>query len=795
MGGPGAVRHRGVRGRGGLAREGPVALLEVSRQRHGQHKSEAGAAARGPADRDPAAVHLDDALHDVEAETGAAALGAAPEAGEDTVHRLLGDALPLVAHRDHGPFRSLAARRGRDVDGDSTAAVAHRVFQEVAQDLVDFVGIGPQRGQRAAHGDDEAVAGAAGRDVRLHVPRRRARDVHGLAPQLHAARVDAGDVEEFRDEPRDAMGVGVDGLQHEPLLVVVEPLPLGEERRREALHGGERGAQFVRDGRDQLGVTALRAAPRSGVAQRDDEPDQRPARARAHVLGRDEDLAAPGEEQVLLRLPGPDGEAPVRVGEPPPAPPVEVFERQHVLQRAPERGLGKHPGDARRRGVEARHDAACVRDDESVRQVVGPDGVPFAGHGDAARRDLVTGGRAPYPPAPLPRHDLAGPALRTAVRHPRTPPSRPLAGPRRGWKEPPYRGGGGTGGRAVRACGPGPCPSPLSRPPALGARRGVEADRGGRREVEGLGLAVQRDADDRVGEGAGLLGQAPRLVAEDPRGGAAHRAAVEFVVEVVGARAVGGQDPYPDAAQPRDGLLDGHAGDDGQVEERTDRGAHALGVVDVHRGVGEDHGVGAGGVRAAQHRTGVAGIADVREDGDEAGTLGEDVGEAGVEEAAQPDDALRGHGVGHRGEHLLTRAEHRDAPGARVVEEFGVAARGVLGRVHLDEVPRGLPYGLRALGQEAALFAAEAPLREPSRGDDAGGAQGGQLGGRHVLTLGDVRGRAYGDGADARRGAPPEHTEPAGRRGPAGPVERRADTRRAEPAWAVALIRRRPSGR
>ena len=69
-------------------------------ERHGQDKSELGAAAGAAADRDGAAVRLDDALDDVQAEARPAALAPPPEAGEDTAHRLLGDAGTFVAHGD-----------------------------------------------------------------------------------------------------------------------------------------------------------------------------------------------------------------------------------------------------------------------------------------------------------------------------------------------------------------------------------------------------------------------------------------------------------------------------------------------------------------------------------------------------------------------------------------------------------------------------------------------------------------------------------------------------------------------
>lgn len=145
-------------------------------------------------------------------------------------------------------------------------------------------------------------------------------DVDGLAAHFEAPGVDAGDVEQLGDQPRDAVGVGVDGLQHELLLVVGEAFPLGEQGGREALDRGERRAQFMGDRGDQLGVAALGAAAGLGVAQRDDHAVDGTGGLRPHVARRDEDLTAAVQQQIALGLTVADRETAVRVGElPPPA--------------------------------------------------------------------------------------------------------------------------------------------------------------------------------------------------------------------------------------------------------------------------------------------------------------------------------------------------------------------------------------------------------------------------------------------------------------------------------------------
>jgi len=72
----------------------------------------------------------------------------------------------------------------------------------------------------------------------------------------------------------------------------------------------------------------------------------------------------------------------------------------------------------------------------------------------------------------------------------------------------------------------------------------VQADGGGGREVEALGSPVDGDPDHPVGQRQDVLGQAPRLVAEQPRRRSAEQAVVLRAVQVGGAGAIGGQDGH-----------------------------------------------------------------------------------------------------------------------------------------------------------------------------------------------------------------------------------------------------------
>src|SRR5687767_3817181 len=152
---------------------------------------------------------------------------------------------------------------------------------------------------------------------------------------------------------------------------------------------------------------------------------------------------------------------------------------------------------------------------------------------------------------------------------------------------------------------------------ALDARRCVEAQRRGGREVEALGAAVDRDPDPVVGDRGQLGRQPPGLVAEDPRGGSGEL--LVGVVQVDLARGIGGEvDETGVLSGPDSGERVG-LDHDREVEDAADAGPHGPRVVGVHRAPGQYDGVGAGRVRRADHGPGVARIADVGADGHEAG--------------------------------------------------------------------------------------------------------------------------------------------------------------------------------
>src|SRR5580704_9264658 len=184
----------------------------------GHGKSKLGAALGGALHGDRAAVRLDQALDDVEAEPGAATALGPPELAEDPRDEFRRDAVTLVANADRdaaapGPDGAGASGFQRlHHDSHGTSTMPHGVLNKVAQDLVDLVRVEPCLGKLVGDHDLVPVGLVAGRhppgDELLH----SFRDADELPVDLHPARLDPRHVEQFGDEPGDPVRVGVDGL-------------------------------------------------------------------------------------------------------------------------------------------------------------------------------------------------------------------------------------------------------------------------------------------------------------------------------------------------------------------------------------------------------------------------------------------------------------------------------------------------------------------------------------------------------------------------------------------------------
>ena len=106
---------------------------------------------------------------------------------------------------------------------------------------------------------------------------------------------------------------------------------------------------------------------------------------------------------------------------------------------------------------------------------------------------------------------------------------------------------------------------------------------------------------------------------------------------------VGGEDRQPGVSQPVDRLREVGARDDGQVEQRTRRRAHHLGVVHVDAAARQHDGIRPHGVGDTDHRAGVPGVPHVREQRDEPRRAGEHGRHRGVLALEHGDDALGAH--------------------------------------------------------------------------------------------------------------------------------------------------------
>ena len=191
-------------------------------------------------------------------------------------------------------------------------------------------------------------------------------------------------------------------------------------------------------------------------------------------------------------------------------------------------------------------------------------------------------------------------------------------------------------------------------------------------------------------------------------------------MQQVRARAVRGQQPQPGRADVVQQRRDGDAGHDRQVEQGAGGGPHDLGVVDVDAGVADQDGVGAGGVGAADHGAGVAGVAHVGQHHQQARRGVEDGVERDVQRPADRQQPLRGGRVAHRGQHLGGDLVDVQPRGDRGAEDVGVTGHGVRDVVEVTDqlgaVPHHLAHGLRPLGEEQPLAGTHrAPGQRPYR--------------------------------------------------------------------------------
>src|SRR5918995_2384271 len=265
--------------------------------------------------------------------------------------------------------------------------------------------------------------------------------------------------------------------------------------------------------------------------------------------------------------------------------------------------------------------------------------------------------------------------------------------------------------------------------PAMCPGRGVEADGGRGREIQALRPAVDRDPDDVVGRSTDRLGYALGLVAEQPPRRCIEQSEVGGAVEIGRPGAVGHEHGEPLRLQGSDRFAGGDVGDNGQVEQAPGRRANALAAVRIHCITGEDDRARTGRIRRSDDGPGVAGIANLDQDGDQCRPLPERIRQGHGQRAAHRHQSLWRHGFRQRRDGSVVGQMDGNAGVPCPVEEVLVTGARRRRREDLDDEPRTGTGGLeerladrlRPLDQEqAGLVPGRTPaqlsrLAHPSR--------------------------------------------------------------------------------
>ena len=183
---------------------------------------------------------------------------------------------------------AVIAARDLELDHAAVGRVLDRVVDEVRQHLPHLVGVG--RGSAAGPARTRTRARCrAGRctcAASTTVARELARVVRADV-ELDAVGVEPARPEDVVHGPREPVGLGRDHGEQVRALRLVELQVLTLERQRRAVDRGQRRAQLVRDGRDEVAAQLLEHAVGGQVAERVDgalvELDRRRSRARARA--------------------------------------------------------------------------------------------------------------------------------------------------------------------------------------------------------------------------------------------------------------------------------------------------------------------------------------------------------------------------------------------------------------------------------------------------------------------------------------------------------------------------------
>ncbi len=228
----------------------------------GKHDVESGSEAEVALSPDGAAVLLDDAAADGEAETGAALLAGVGgldllEAVEDAVELVGGDAAAFVDDLEED---GVGGGLGVDADGGGDGGELDGVGEKIGEDLEDAVGVAVEEesfgigslgdGERFELEVDGVGVGHGGHGVDGllgEIAQGAAADLQRGAAGLHAL-----EVENVVDEADEAVGVGDGDAEEVECLGVDVADDAGGEKAEGSANTGEWRAQLVRDGGDEL---------------------------------------------------------------------------------------------------------------------------------------------------------------------------------------------------------------------------------------------------------------------------------------------------------------------------------------------------------------------------------------------------------------------------------------------------------------------------------------------------------------------------------------------------------------
>ena len=171
-------------------------------------------------------------------------------------------------------------RRAATRDGPAVGRELDGVVDEVGEHLAQLLPVG--RREPAARPEMEheaAVPFTRPLAHRHHLPQRPGRRPSARASTSSVAGVEPGDVEQVVDDASEPLGLGRDvarGSRAAPSSGEVHVL--AQQRLGEAVDRGQRRAQLVRDGRDEVGAaSARRRAPRETSRKAKIRPATAPA--------------------------------------------------------------------------------------------------------------------------------------------------------------------------------------------------------------------------------------------------------------------------------------------------------------------------------------------------------------------------------------------------------------------------------------------------------------------------------------------------------------------------------------